>query len=81
MFVPFSCAFGFGKDEVRVEIRIEGDRRAERLALPALEAAEDSPSFLPSANRSSPPSVSVFPAIWRNTGRAHSGLSQRTTLP
>ena len=26
-------------------------------------------------------SVSVLPAIWRNTGRAQSGLSQRTTLP
>ena len=26
-------------------------------------------------------SVSVPPAIWRNTGRAQFGLSQRTTLP
>ena len=38
---PFSCSFRLRKLEHGVEIRIEGDRRAERLALFALEAAED----------------------------------------
>ena len=37
----FSCRFIFRKDEFRVEIRVESDCCAERLALFALEAAED----------------------------------------
>ena len=76
----FSCAFGFGKDEVRVEVRVEGDRRAERLALPALEAAEDfrlsfcqQIGHLPVGER--------LARYLAEHGQGQSGLSQRTTLP
>lgn len=80
MFVPFLAPLASGK--MKFVLKFASKATAALNGLPCLLLKPPRTYVFPFASKSViSPSVSVLPAIWRNTGRAQSGLSQRTTLP
>ena len=80
MFVLFLVPLASGK--MNFVLKSASKATAALNGLPCLLLKPLRMSVFPFASRPViSASVSVLPAIWRNTGRAQSGLSQRTTLP